>query len=469
MDYLRQLFGVTFEIIVMAMLLDCSILLKKTRCLFGFYAAVVLICNGYVLFHFSYDQFMKLFPLLVYLPVFLAFLYISKFKATKVFFVYLTAIGIYVSFTIIGTVISYYFGSSRTVVNIVVYSLYLPTGFIIYKYIRTPFLYMIRNTDKGWLAFCVIPLSYIVLIYSTTMYSMDKVLIGSILKNVVLFLIMSFSAYYMIFRFFVQTKEQLTLQNEQDLLKKQVAAAQVHLETLQESQEKTIIYRHDMRHHLNLIDTYLEDDNPTAARNYIAEVEKAIVGAVVEKYCSNYTVNLILSFYLAKAKNDRIRVDTQIVLPEENTVSDMDLCVIFSNAIENAVNACLQIPNINDRAIRIVCNIKNDKLFIQITNSYHGTILYANDLPISSSENHGLGTKSIAAAVEKNGGVCAFTADDKVLKTCIILQLPIPWWFKESPLVITIIFNRKGCRLGATSVCVKVVSLFSSSLPLGVS
>jgi hypothetical protein len=192
LDYLRQLFGVTFEIIVMVMLLDCSVQRKRTRYLLGLYAAVVILINGYVLFNFSYDQFMKLFPLLVYLPVFLAFVLLSKFKPIKVLFVYLTAIAICVSFTIIGTVISYYLGYSRDVVNIVAYCLYLPAGFIIYKVIRPPFLYMMRNVDKGWLAFCIIPFSYIVLIYSTTLFSMDKVLIAPILKNVVLFLLWLF-------------------------------------------------------------------------------------------------------------------------------------------------------------------------------------------------------------------------------------------------------------------------------------
>jgi sensor histidine kinase regulating citrate/malate metabolism len=232
---------------------------------------------------------------------------------------------------------------------------------------------------------------------------------------------MAFSAYFMIFRFFVQTQEQLNLQNEQNLLKKQVTASQVHLETLQESQEKTIMYRHDMRHHLNLIDTFLEDDNKTAARKYIAEVEKTIQGAVVEKYCSNYTVNLLLSFYLAKAKNDQIKVQTQIVLPEETTVSDMDLCVIFSNAIENALNACLQIPDISDRAIQIVCYVKNNKLFIQITNSCQGAVLFDNGLPLSTEENHGLGTKSIAAVAQKYGGVYSFQAEDGFFKSSVIL------------------------------------------------
>jgi plasmid stabilization system protein ParE len=209
--------------------------------------------------------------------------------------------------------------------------------------------------------------------------------------------ILTLAAYVLILRFFLLTKEQLTLQNEQHLLITQVTTAHVQLAALKESQEKTIIYRHDMRHHLNLIGAYLVDNNQTAAQKYINEVEKTIESAAVEKYCRNYTVNLILYFYIAKAKDEQIEVETQLDLPEKTAVSDMDLCVIFANALENAVNAYRRIPIAFDRTIKIVCKTKSDKLFIQITNSYEGTVMFDDNMPVSTKKNHGFGTKSIVA------------------------------------------------------------------------
>jgi len=421
MDYIRSVLSLIFAISVMYILLDCEIKHKKDRFLLGLYAAVVLICDGFVLLNFGYATFMKLYPLLVHLPVFLAFVFISKFKPIKVFFILLTLIAISTSFSLVGLIISSIFGSSREIVNIVCYILYIPTGFIIYQYIRPPFLYMMHNTDKGWLGFCIIPLSYSVLIYSIAKYDLDNVIFGPIVKDAVLLFILTLSAYFLILRFFKQTREHLTLQNEQNLLMTQVAAAQLHFEALEESQEKTMLYRHDMRHHLNLINSYLVDNNKEAAQKYITEVEKIIENAVVEKYCSNYTVNLILSSYIAKAKNEQITVETQIDLPEKNAVSDMDLCVIFANALENAISACKGIHSTNDRIIKIVSKINHNKLYIQITNNFDGTIMFVDDLPISTDENHGLGTKSIAAVAQKYGGMYSFTVEDRVFKASIIL------------------------------------------------
>ncbi|SHH96635.1 sensor histidine kinase [Desulfosporosinus lacus] len=421
MDYIRVIFSLIFAISVMYMLLDCEIRHKKNRYLLGLYATAVLICDGFVLLNFGYSHFMRLYPLIVHLPVFLAFVFISKFKPIKVFFVLWTLVALTTSFSLVGLIISYFFGSSMEIVNIVVYILYLPTGFMIYKHIRPSFLYMMRNTDKGWLGFSMIPISYSVLIYSIGTYDLDKVVTIFNVETAVLLFILVFSAYFLILRFFKQTREQLTLQNEQNLLMTQVAAAQLHFEALEESQEKTMLYRHDMRHHLNMINSYLVDNNKEAAQNYITEVERSIECAVVEKYCSNYTVNLILSSYITNAKNELITVETQINLPENNEVSDMDLCVIFANAIENAINACKNIPNPKDRALKIVCKTKNNKSFIQITNSYEDKVEFVDDMPVSTEENHGLGTKSIAAVAQKYGGVYAFTAQDGLFQTCIIL------------------------------------------------
>jgi sensor histidine kinase regulating citrate/malate metabolism len=201
----------------------------------------------------------------------------------------------------------------------------------------------------------------------------------------------------------------------------QVATAQAHLGALEESQEKTIIYRHDMRHHLNLIRAYLADNNVAAAEKYIINIENILESAVVEKYCSNYSVNLILCSYIAKAKNEQIKVETRINLPETTAVSDMELCVIFANAIENAINACVLVPIIDSRYLKILCKNENDKLFIQVINSYEGSILFDGDMPVSLTEDHGLGTKSIAAVAEKYGGIYSFTAENSAFKASIIL------------------------------------------------
>ena len=253
MDYIRVIINSIFAISLIYLLLDFEVKQKKQYYLLWMCITIVVICDGLILSNLGFTNFMKLFPLLVYVPVFLAFLFVSKFNAIKVLFIFFTVTAIALSISLIGLIISYFFGFDRIILNVVCYFLYLPTGILVYLYLRPSFLYMLRNTDKGWLGFCTIPLSYSALIFLTSKYNLNTVVSERAVVFAGLVFILTLAAYFLILNYFKQTREQLTLQIEQNLLITQVAAAKVHLVALQESQEKTIIYRHDMRHHLNLI------------------------------------------------------------------------------------------------------------------------------------------------------------------------------------------------------------------------
>ena len=421
LDYIRSILSLVFAVSLMYVFLDCEIKSKKRAYLVGLYIAILVIFNSFILLYWGYPFFMKWYPLLVHFPVFLGFVFISKFKITQVFFILCTFVAVSTSFSMIGLTIAFFLDYTKDAANIICFALYIPTWLLFYKYVRPPFLYMMRTTDKGWLGFSMIPISYSALLYSVGEYNIDDVISKFSVKYGILLFILAFFAYFLILRFFNQSKEKHILQEHQNVLHSEVVAAKLHFKSLEESQEKTLVCNHDMRHHLNLINAFLVDNNNEAAQKYISEISQSIDEATVERYCENYVVNLILYSYIADAKKEGIRVETQINLGEDNSVTDMDLCVIFSNIIENATNASKLLPNPQDRFMKIVCKSKKDKLYIQINNSYHGDVDFKNNLPVSAVKNHGLGTKSIVAVSQKYGGVYSFTAENGIFTTSIIL------------------------------------------------
>jgi len=280
---------------------------------------------------------------------------------------------------------------------------------------------MLRNSKNGWVTFCLIPFSYNAFTTLLGRYDVEMVREEPILWLDTTVAILIIAAYVLILRFFKQTREQLILQNEQNILAMQVSSLQARYETIKEAEEKMFICRHDLRHHLNLINAYLADNNLAGVRKYIIEIENNIDETKIKKHCDNDTVNLIMASYINMAKNENILVESQVYIPQDCAVSDMDLCIILANAIENAIYACMNIEDINARKINISCKSKNDKLFIQVTNNFSGEVIFAEDMPISAQENHGFGTKSIAATVQKYSGLYSFTADNGVFRARIIL------------------------------------------------
>lgn len=177
-----------------------------------------------------------------------------------------------------------------------------------------------------------------------------------------------------------------------------------------------------MRHHINAINLFLNDNNISEAQNYLNKLDENLNKTIIEKYCDNYIINVILSSYIKRAKNENINVTFQVDISENIEIDNIELGLIFANAIENATIACKKIENYADRKIDITCKTHYNQLYIQICNSYIGEILFEGEQPISKDINHGYGTRSIVAIADAFNGIYSFSAENGVFKTTVILN-----------------------------------------------
>ena len=94
-------------------------------------------------------------------------------------------------------------------------------------------------------------------------------------------------------------------------------------------------------------------------------------------------------------------------------VSDSDLCVLLSNALENALHACQPIA-----AAGKVCTIdvrfyeREGKLFLQVVNPCENAVRFEKGIPVTDKVGHGIGVQSICAIVERYGGIYSFEVQD---------------------------------------------------------
>ena len=98
-------------------------------------------------------------------------------------------------------------------------------------------------------------------------------------------------------------------------------------------------YRHDLRHHLQYLSACIENGRTEAAQEYIHSVCAEIEASKVNVYCENEAANLILSSFAARAQHDGIDFRVHAAIPLILPLPDSDLCVLFSNALENALHA----------------------------------------------------------------------------------------------------------------------------------
>ena len=85
------------------------------------------------------------------------------------------------------------------------------------------------------------------------------------------------------------------------------------------------------------------------------------------------------------------------------------MCVLLSNALENALHACNSLKNKAEvTVIEVSAFQKNKKLFLQIINPCNSNITFVQGIPVTDQPGHGIGVRSICALVERYEGIYTF-------------------------------------------------------------
>lgn len=193
----------------------------------------------------------------------------------------------------------------------------------------------------------------------------------------------------------------------------QVGQAVREIEALRTSQQQTRAYRHDLRHHLQYISACIENGRGEQAQEYIQSICSEIEASKVTTYCENEAANLIFSSFAGRAESCGVPLNIQAHIPQLISVAETDLCVLLSNALENALRACRRMKAENDPAyIEVTAREKNGHLFLQFVNPCPEGIQFENGLPVTHAEGHGIGVRSICAIVEKYKGLSDFSVQD---------------------------------------------------------
>lgn len=202
------------------------------------------------------------------------------------------------------------------------------------------------------------------------------------------------------------------LEQTQAILNLQIGQAVREITALRESQEKTRVYRHDMRHHMQYISSCIANGQLSQAQSYIQKIDSEIEANRVITFCENDAANLIFSTFVRRAKDSGILMQVRARIPQLISMSETDLCVMLSNALENALHACREQKE-KGRPGMIEASMyeKKGKILLQIVNSCDDDVAFEEGIPVTDSPGHGIGVRSICAIVEKYGGIYTFSAE----------------------------------------------------------
>lgn len=203
-------------------------------------------------------------------------------------------------------------------------------------------------------------------------------------------------------------------QNMQD--KKEYELSLQHYIMQQEYYDQLHIQQESIRalwHDLSKYVRASELDNAESI-NQLSEQLNNIISLVDS---NNKTINIILNEYIQAANAIFAKLELSLQIPDELPVTAADLYIILGNALDNALDACLSVPE-DERIISVNISLHNNMLFFEIKNPYS-----ENYTKIHPKEIHGYGLKNIRKCVEKYHGVVQIEQNDNVFALMMHINL----------------------------------------------
>lgn len=209
------------------------------------------------------------------------------------------------------------------------------------------------------------------------------------------------------------------------LLEKRVAAYQddlieKHFEEVESIYAKMRGWRHDYHNHIQALLALVGDDART--RDYLWKLNKDLTEVDTVVKTGNVTVDAILNSKLTLIKSKDIPVDAVAKVPDDLKISEIDLCAIIGNLLDNAIEAVLPLPA-EERFIRIYIGMMKSQLYISVTNSTATEPRKVGGKYVSTKgEGRGVGLMRVDSIARRNGGTVNRQNESGVFATEVLLR-----------------------------------------------
>ncbi len=221
---------------------------------------------------------------------------------------------------------------------------------------------------------------------------------------------------FIYFREYEQKRESRQLNS---IMEMRLNSIRNEIDQVKKSEQMLSIYRHDMRHHMNILHTMIQNENTDSALDYISKTVDTFDNTIVKKYCRSDMINSVISMYDLKFAEKNLNLSCNINF-DAAIVSEIDFCAILSNALENAMNAIGSLSE-EKKWARLTISKKGSSILLKIENPTTKVPKFVDGVPVSDEKGHGFGIRSIIYYVEKLNGQWQFSVVNNIFITQIII------------------------------------------------
>ena len=179
---------------------------------------------------------------------------------------------------------------------------------------------------------------------------------------------------------------------------------------------------HDLKHQIHAIRS---EAGKARFDEYLNELEDAVneYSTVIE--CGNPAVDVVLTEKNILCYAQQVKFTYMIDGTLFGFLTERETYSLFGNALDNALEAVMKIPDPQKRRITLKSNARGAMVVLQVENTFEGEMaLTGDDLPrtTKTGSGHGFGLKSISRIAQKHGGMMSVRTEDGLFKLSVILK-----------------------------------------------
>ncbi len=208
--------------------------------------------------------------------------------------------------------------------------------------------------------------------------------------------------------------EGLRIQNELALLRREARMQLSYVEEAQRRYERARAFRHDVRNHLAVLDGLLKAGETGRASDYLKNLGTVSKGLSLPVSTNNPVIDILLGEKLGSIRAAGAETDISVALPYPCGIEDMELCVIFANALDNASHALGSVCG--KKAFRISTKCQGDFLLLE----------FENTCTAGTYTGMGTGLSNIKAVAESHGGTASVAEGNGHFRLSVLLDVSLP-------------------------------------------
>ncbi|GFI61841.1 hypothetical protein IMSAG049_01010 [Clostridiales bacterium] len=246
----------------------------------------------------------------------------------------------------------------------------------------------------------------------TIVWDSNKGMIFPIIKHWEI-LILQFSAFLcMALSIFTyeRMRKSLVTESAVEFLEQQAREQRLYIQSVEEKYESTTAFRHDIKNHLYVLEQLIARGE-NKAEPYLNDLKKIDGSLSYTVKTGNTAVDILIEGKLKQAREFGICVQTDIIIPREGNIKDIDWCVILANAIDNAISAC---QYTSDKHISIFGRKKGSLYLITVENSCDRSL---------SAPKEGTGLMNIRSAAEKYNGITEIKISGGIFRLDVLIDI----------------------------------------------